>query len=654
MADQFIQLPLPGGSWKPPVANAAALPSTGNSVGDARVTQDNGNIYTWSGSAWVDVAAGPDGGVTSVGAFSGSAQTNGASIAGSIITFGPASATVPGMVSTGTQSWAGDKTFTGNLIVNPGPLKVGTATNISSALEGISNLYTASALTINANARALNSRLLYISNVGLSSSGRLEGLHGDVDRRITANTTDANSLNGVAAITNLDLGTAHTYTNSSGMNDFRSAGLNVSGTGTIASAWRGVLFNTDGGVATTGAKEYLLFGSLSGGAKNAYISDNEAYTGNFGLNLTTSNPSMLTGNLGIGAVANPNQANELKLQVFGSYGVGANADAVAAGSQSTNVILGAATKDSGISEQVLLVGSSDSSGNLAFIVTMNDDPVDANKSVTLDAALLGFSNVPLNINTAGVAALVSVGNFAITSLLKATDTSASADFNNRILYAADGGTKIIDWSNTLSGASTIEFGGNHARFTNPIIDGSAQGSIYTDLRQLLASDGTSVMLDWSSGPYIPQLNISSDGTSSGTPYLATSFAGATFDMRVPDADDGRNFVMRAGSATVTGNSGGEWQLLGGDGVDGMGSPVLGAKILVGAGQGTGDGASLSIYLGAPTTAAPGVFTLANMPLATPAANVATFTNSPVAGNPAAYLQIVVNGVTYAIPLLGPL
>ena len=50
-------------------------------------------------------------GVTTVGAFSGSSIANGASISGSTITFGPADGTNPGMVTTGTQTFAGDKTF---------------------------------------------------------------------------------------------------------------------------------------------------------------------------------------------------------------------------------------------------------------------------------------------------------------------------------------------------------------------------------------------------------------------------------------------------------------------------------------------------------------------------------------------------------------
>ncbi len=43
-----------GGSWKAPVANAAALPSSGNSTGDVRLTLDNFRINIWNGSAWID------------------------------------------------------------------------------------------------------------------------------------------------------------------------------------------------------------------------------------------------------------------------------------------------------------------------------------------------------------------------------------------------------------------------------------------------------------------------------------------------------------------------------------------------------------------------------------------------------------------------
>ncbi len=73
----------------------------------------NGYVYTAQGNQCVWAAGGGGGGgVDTVGTFSGSPQTNGATISGNVITFGPASATVPGMVSTGAQSLAGAKAIT--------------------------------------------------------------------------------------------------------------------------------------------------------------------------------------------------------------------------------------------------------------------------------------------------------------------------------------------------------------------------------------------------------------------------------------------------------------------------------------------------------------------------------------------------------------
>lgn len=40
------------GYWSPPVANFAALPTTGNLLGQVRETVDDGTIYRWNGTAW--------------------------------------------------------------------------------------------------------------------------------------------------------------------------------------------------------------------------------------------------------------------------------------------------------------------------------------------------------------------------------------------------------------------------------------------------------------------------------------------------------------------------------------------------------------------------------------------------------------------------
>jgi len=53
--------------WKPPVANLAALPATGNTIGDTRIALDTMVHYTWDGDSWeTAVSGGGAGTVTSV------------------------------------------------------------------------------------------------------------------------------------------------------------------------------------------------------------------------------------------------------------------------------------------------------------------------------------------------------------------------------------------------------------------------------------------------------------------------------------------------------------------------------------------------------------------------------------------------------------
>lgn len=65
--------------------------------------------------------AGGGSGVDTVGAFSASAQSNGADITGTTITFGPAQTTTPGMVGSGAQTWNGVKTFASGPVFSAAP-----------------------------------------------------------------------------------------------------------------------------------------------------------------------------------------------------------------------------------------------------------------------------------------------------------------------------------------------------------------------------------------------------------------------------------------------------------------------------------------------------------------------------------------------------
>lgn len=60
-----------------------------------------------------------DGGVLSLSAIGSSPNANGGTITGTVLNLEPASASFGGVVTTGTQTFAGDKTFTGNINATP-------------------------------------------------------------------------------------------------------------------------------------------------------------------------------------------------------------------------------------------------------------------------------------------------------------------------------------------------------------------------------------------------------------------------------------------------------------------------------------------------------------------------------------------------------
>lgn len=159
MSDTYTQLPpIAATNWKASVANLAALPSSGNTTGDARVALDTGNIYVWNGSSWVGTM---DGGATTVGTFdSQAAVANGLVISGVNLYAQSADATHPGMVNTGTQTLAGNKTFTGTI----------GASNLSGTNTGDISL-TAVGSTPSANAASLSGQALTLQPADATHPG---------------------------------------------------------------------------------------------------------------------------------------------------------------------------------------------------------------------------------------------------------------------------------------------------------------------------------------------------------------------------------------------------------------------------------------------------------------------------------------------------
>lgn len=125
-------------TWKAPVADAASLPTTANSDGDARVTLDTDEVWVWDdiGSRWenqqIQTASGIGSVPNSIG-YSIEVDETTPNLRYLRLVLQPANGSNPGIVSTGTQSFSGDKTFLNNLIVDGNFTVNGTSTTINTA-----------------------------------------------------------------------------------------------------------------------------------------------------------------------------------------------------------------------------------------------------------------------------------------------------------------------------------------------------------------------------------------------------------------------------------------------------------------------------------------------------------------------------------------
>lgn len=157
---QFIHYPQNG---IPTYANFASLPASA-ADGSVAVTLDTDNIYVFNLGTVTWVLRGSGGvGVSVVGAIDGQTKSaNAAVISGSSIYMQTADASFPGQVSIGTQTFAGNKTFTGTI----------GASNLSGTNTGDVTL-TAVGATPNANGASLSGQVLTLQPANTSFPGVL-------------------------------------------------------------------------------------------------------------------------------------------------------------------------------------------------------------------------------------------------------------------------------------------------------------------------------------------------------------------------------------------------------------------------------------------------------------------------------------------------
>jgi len=90
-------------------------------AGDVTYPKTHGTanqVLSTTGSGTLAWTTPSSGGVTSVGAISGSSTANGANITSGVLNLAPADGSNGGVVTTGTQTFAGTKTFSNDIVVN--------------------------------------------------------------------------------------------------------------------------------------------------------------------------------------------------------------------------------------------------------------------------------------------------------------------------------------------------------------------------------------------------------------------------------------------------------------------------------------------------------------------------------------------------------
>lgn len=188
--------------WKDPVADASSLPTSGNSDGDARVTQDTGYVWVWEDTAsrWIQqtMSAGSAIGSTpNTAGYSISTDDSTADLRRFEITLQPADASNPGIVSTAAQTFAGDKTFNGTIFTEGG-IDVAETAGTDTLLIGATNADVItignSTTTVNFNGTVNNNnvtnlnvtdKLITVNDGGGAASGNDSGIEIEENATIT-------------------------------------------------------------------------------------------------------------------------------------------------------------------------------------------------------------------------------------------------------------------------------------------------------------------------------------------------------------------------------------------------------------------------------------------------------------------------------------
>lgn len=295
------------------------------------------------------VGAGGGGGVTTVGTFSSVGNAKGLSISGTDIIGHPATATEPGMVSTGAQTFSGNKISIGSLAVNGGAINASAAIAINGTDKGF---LLPRLTTTDRNAISSPAHYLLIANTSDNDLQWYDGTFSvwrSLSSQLQRNGTNVFQFgfanNGTVGLRNTEIGVGTGSNRTAGGNDNTSLGHNA-----VGSVFGGNYTGTTGigssALAVSSGSYNTAVGNAAGGAISGSTHSNNTHVGAY----AQSQGSSGIGNSVFGAFALRYGGGSYNTYVgtntaafnTGSFNtqIGYNA-AQAGGSGTYNIVLGA-------------------------------------------------------------------------------------------------------------------------------------------------------------------------------------------------------------------------------------------------------------------------------------------------------------------------
>jgi hypothetical protein len=450
-------------------------------------------------------ACGGGGGVTTVGAFSGSSQANGATISTNTITFGPADGTNPGMVTaSGSQTFGGNKTFSGNLTVNGTFLQNNASTTAFVLQDGSGN----NALVLD----STNSELKVYENI--ASPTRYASIKYD-------NATSTAIFAASSGTTQVGSGTGNvnvTLTNNSEQFAFSHTGTNATSTDADFLVQRNLTGTTN---ALQGAVMKIedLSSFTSGSSAPDVLSVNQ--------NNTSATGNLIVARLGGGS------NDKFKVNTAGTVTIASGQSYTGAGAV-TFTGTGAVTVGSGSNTDLTLQAGG--TGNIIANMASTGDVLiqDAGSTFATFSDTAGITFAP---SSAGdfVVNEAAGANMQITATAVPTvDQLAISNAGQAVTTAGVNGLSV----NYVGGAAAVESAGMRVDFT----PGGTSGGTWSGLRIVANATGAA------SG--VTEYGIKLEGpTSPGTGQETGLYVGTGWDIGMDVQSGGIQLLAQSDPAT---------------------------------------------------------------------------------------------------------